>query len=266
MPRVLRIVTINTGKGDGAYARRLELLASGLERLEPDIVLLQEVLAICDGSGHTLNELAQRLDMQAIYAPARRKHRLVEGRQVLCASGLGVLSRYAVAGSTIVPLPEHMDDGQRIGQLVAITPGSTRILLGNLHLSHLRGQDQLRRSQFSTLFAHPWFHEPWSARLIGGDFNTIPANLPALFKYLASWDWRDGYVDGGGREPRATVPIAEPPESGKCVDFVLSVAPVRASHPGFYDAAVVLGDSDEGVFPSDHRGVMVTVTIDEEER
>lgn len=266
MSHVMRVVTINTGKGDGSYTRRLELLASGLERLQPDVVLLQEALAICDGSGHTLNYLAERLDMQAVYAPARRKQRVVEEQCVPCASGLGILSRHTVADSRVVPLPEHPADGERIGQLVAIEWQSARILLANVHLTHLRGQDQLRRSQFSTMLAHPWFHEPWSARLIGGDFNTASGSLPTLFKYLAGWSWRDGYAQGDGPQPRATSPIAGPAEAGRCVDFILSVAPNATMHPVFSDAAVVLDEPKDGVYPSDHRGVMVSVTFGEEER
>lgn len=268
MSEVMRVVTINTGKGDGAYTRRLELLASGLERLQPDVVLLQEALAICDESGHTLNYLAERLDMQAVYAPARRKQRVVEEQRVLCASGLGVLSRYTVADSTVVPLPEHPADGERIGQLVAIERQSARALLANVHLTHLRGQDQLRRSQVSTMLAHPWFHEScWSARLIGGDFNTGAGDLSTLFKHVTCcWDWRDGYLDGGGGDPRATVPIAGPAEAGKCVDFILSVTPDATQHPVFSDATVVLDEPEDGVYPSDHRGVMVSVTLGEEKR
>lgn len=261
MLQTMRVVTINTGKGDGSYTRRLELLASGLQRLQPDVVLLQEALAISGGSGHTLNYLAERLDMRAVYAPARRKRRVVEAQSVPCSSGLGILSLHTVADSTVVWLPEHPAGGERIGQLVAIEWQSARILLANIHLTHLPGQDQMRRSQLSAMLAHPWFHESWSARLVGGDFNTAASDLAELFKYVACWDWRDGYLYGGGAEPRATVPITEPPEVGTCIDFILSVMPDATMHPVFSDAAVVLAEAADGVYPSDHRGVMVSVTL-----
>src|SRR5688572_26954049 len=116
--RRLRVVTINTGKGDGQYACRLALLADGLTRLDPDIVLLQESFIALDGSAHTARFLADRLGMQAAIAPARRKLREVEGRTVDSESGLAVLSRWMIRGSTTLALPSDPEDGDRIAQFV----------------------------------------------------------------------------------------------------------------------------------------------------
>lgn len=260
----VRIVTINTGKGDGPYRQRLDLLACGIQQLQPDIVLLQESLATDDGEWHTLNTLAARLDMQASYAPARRKYRFVEGEQLLCSSGLGILSRHAVTATSVVSLPSDPADGERIAQLSSLEWNSSWILVANIHLSHLSGHDELRRRQLATLLSHPWFDQNWSARLVGGDFNTPVDRLPDLFDDSSEWTWRDGYAAGGGTSDRATVPVNVPPGDGRCIDFVLSVSREPARHPRFQDASVVLGEPVHGVYPSDHRGVMVTMEIVEE--
>jgi len=76
----MRIVTINTGKCDGSYRRRLELLAAGLAALDPDVVALQEAFVACDGSADTAAYVARRLGLHASAARARRKPRTVEGR------------------------------------------------------------------------------------------------------------------------------------------------------------------------------------------
>lgn len=261
MERSLRVVTINTGKGDGPFRRRLALLASGLQRLDPDVVLLQESLSVCDDPRDTLNELAAKLDMQASYAPARKKYRWVEGEVVLCSSGLGILARHPIVGSEVLSLPADPDDGERIAQLSALEWNANRILLVNIHLSHLRGRDDLRQQQLAALMAHPWFLQNWSCRLIGGDFNTSVEDLPRLFEGLDGWDWRDGYQEAGGQEQRATVPVDGPSEGSRCIDFILSLSPSTTNHPSFRDAAIVLDKPEDGVYPSDHRGVMVTIAI-----
>lgn len=44
----LRIVTINTAKGDNDYSKRLPWLISSVRTLDPDIVLVQEALVTTD--------------------------------------------------------------------------------------------------------------------------------------------------------------------------------------------------------------------------
>lgn len=63
-----------------------------------------------------------------------------------------------------------------------------------------------------------------------------------------------------GSGPRSTVPASTPPEAGRCLDYVVSVVPEALPHPGVHAAELVLATSDaNGVFPSDHRGVCVTL-------
>ena len=60
-----RIVTINTGKCDGAYYRRMRLLIEQLAALEPDVIALQESFRSDDVCGDTANTLAGALRMHA---------------------------------------------------------------------------------------------------------------------------------------------------------------------------------------------------------
>lgn len=261
----LKLVTINTAKGDGPYARRMELLAAGLERLAPDLVLLQEALVTEDGDWHTARMLGERLTMQMAYAPARLKERSVEGRLYDCTSGLGTLSRFPITATMALPLPSDPADGERIAQCVELGVDGRRLLIANVHLSHLHDRDDLRRAQLAKVLAHPWWLAHRSARLIGGDLNTPIESVPALFSESAGWDWRDGYTYGDGHEPRATFPSALSPDAGRCIDFIISLAPVAEGQPRFRDAAIVLNEPVDGVHPSDHRGVMTTLSLNEVE-
>jgi endonuclease/exonuclease/phosphatase family metal-dependent hydrolase len=258
------IVTINTGKGDGPYRHRLDLLAQGLAQLVPDIILVQESFSTFDGLRNTARDLGSRLGMHAYEEPARRKMRAVESDWVDSRSGLALLSRIPALETRRINLPADPADGERIAQLAAFAFNGERLLIANTHLTHLRDRSALRRIQIETILAHPWFTGAWDARIIGGDLNTPVDRLDELFAGVSAWEIRDAYPAGGGTEPRATVPAAGDPLTGYCIDFILSAAPKSAPHPAFSDSKVVLADSDPaGVFPSDHRGVTTTLHLGE---
>jgi len=258
------IVTINTGKGDGPYARRIELLAEGLAALAPEVVLLQESLVAQEIDAHTANTLADRLAMHVVYASARRKMREVEGVSVCSESGLAVLSRHQLRETTTIALPCDPADGERIALLAILQMDGASCLIANVHLSHLRGRDDLRRAQFEALLAHAWFRELHHVQLIGGDLNTPLNRLPELFGGTQQWTWRDASAVAGGPKPRATFPADAAPDIGACIDFILSVAPDGEAHPQFRGARVVLNCPDDaGIFPSDHRGVLVSMVVGE---
>lgn len=256
----LRLVTINTAKGDGPYRRRLELLAAGLAELAPDVVLLQEALATPDGALDTAAWLGDRLGLAHVSAPARPKRRLVEGRELATTSGLALLSAFPLRRHERLPLPSDPVEGERFALLAEVVVGQRRLLLVNLHLAPGPEQGAPRGAQLAAIVAHPWLAGTWDACLLGGDFNLPAAGLPPLLVGLTELDVRDAYPAGGGREPRATCPADRPPATGRCIDLVVSLAPAPGAHPGFTESAVVLDrPGADGVLPSDHRGVATTL-------
>lgn len=256
----MRIVSINTGKGDYAYRRRIELLGSGLSALNPDLVLLQESLKSVDGRLDTTGALADRLGMHSSYAPARFKGRDVEEMLLDTWSGMGLLSR--VAPDEIVPvvLPQDERDGERI----ALVARFGDLVIANLHLTHLRGEDAslLRRKQIETLLSSDLLLAAKHV-IIGGDFNTPLASIRDLLIGIGDWTAVDSF--GDSIEDRATAPISRPITEGYCIDFIFALIRDNASAPSFADSRVVLGEADaNGVYPSDHRGIMTTITFETE--
>ena len=117
----MRIVTLNTWKNEGDYARRLGLMARGLQALGPDVVCLQECFAA--QGFDTACALGKALGLFVAAQPARSKIRPHAGRPTLSTSGLAILSRSSPAAAQRLDL---------------VTPaGDLRLL--NLHLTHLRG-------------------------------------------------------------------------------------------------------------------------------
>lgn len=260
----VRIVTINTAKGDFSYNTRIPWLAQDLVRLHPDIVLLQEALTTDGGELDTPRSLAEALQFRSLHSPARRKIREIGGVRYQSGTGLSLLSRLPFKETTVVPLPSDPADGERIGQLAFIDTETDRLLIGNLHLTYLRGEaaDQMRRTELDVFLAHPWFERRWDACLIGGDFNAPLSALPALVEDHAPWDLRDAYLLGDGREPRATAPSTQPPENGQCIDYLFSLALVSKPHPAFTASAIVLDqEGPVGLLPSDHRGIATTMVL-----
>lgn len=259
----LRIVTINTGKGDGRYRRRMAWLAEELTRLAPDIVLLQEALRTADGALGTVATLADGLGMAAAFAPARRKNRLVEGERLDTWSGLGLLSRSAAFRTERLSLPDHPDDGERVALLGCWQPfDGVSLVIANVHLTHLRGQDALRARQFAALLAHPWLTGSAGITLVGGDLNTAPADLGPLRAVAGPRHLTDTYTAGGGEPGRVTVPVGRPDDPGARLDYLLVVGDDGTQAPGWSGARVVLDRPDpDGVYPSDHYGIMVDLHL-----
>jgi endonuclease/exonuclease/phosphatase family metal-dependent hydrolase len=254
--RSLRIVTLNTAKNDPPYARRLELMADGLVALEPDVVALQESFLSIDRSCDTGGFLAERLGMRQAWSPARWKERQHEGTPIMSASGLALLTRRPLVDCATMELPCDPRDGERIGQIGLLCTGDALVTIANVHLTHLRDADALRREQMATLLAHEWLARPVAARLVCGDFNLEHARLTELFPPDDVWRFADSFELGGGQLPRATV-------RDKCIDFVLLLARDGEDYSVFAESRVVLGPSDpkSDVLPSDHKGVLTTLRV-----
>jgi endonuclease/exonuclease/phosphatase family metal-dependent hydrolase len=256
----LRIVSINTGKGDGPYRRRVELLGSGLSALNPDLVLLQEAIRSSDGTLDTARALASCLRLRSDYVPARFKAREIEGAQVECWSGMGLLSRRTPDAVTRVVLPQDERDGER----VALVARFGDLAVANLHLTHLRDAQGLRRRQVETLLAADVL---CSARqvIIGGDFNTRLEEITELLAGIGGWRAVDAF--GDGTQLRATVPVDKPMRTGYCIDYIFALVGDGEPAPDFRGSSIVLDDPDgEGIYPSDHRGIITTVTFNDLER
>jgi endonuclease/exonuclease/phosphatase family metal-dependent hydrolase len=237
----MRLVSINTAKSDPPYWKRLQLLGSGLGALDADVILLQE--AFVGGAADTARALGNELGMRVEYTSARRKMRPLEAELVESESGMAVLSRIPMVGVQAVPLPSDPRDGERVAQLIVL---AAQVVIGNVHLTHLRGAAALRQQQLDVMLRLIEADNHQQC-LLGGDFNAELADF--RFK---RWDVLDLYRAGGGAMPCATV-------GERCIDHVLSLSGAGAHHARASGARLVLAESVDGVFPSDHRGVSVDI-------
>lgn len=255
---VLTAVTLNTWKGAGDYAARLALMAAGLRALRPDLVLLQEVLAVPAREVQTGETLARALGLHHAHAPARAKPRPFAGAVLDSHSGLSVLSRGPVLAHERVALPGDVADGERIAQVVRIAWGGAPLAVVNLHLTHLDGADHLRCRQMEAILAAV---ADDAAVLVGGDFNAGPASPPlALLHGVPGRVASDAWAAAGGPRPTLTLPDTRT-LGVRCVDHLVLLQSAGNAAFAITGARRVLDTPDpaSGLLPSDHVGVLVEV-------
>jgi len=240
----VRLITLNTWKGDGAYTKRLDAMAAALAALSPDIVTLQEVLAAPAAGYDTAAHLARSLGMSAAVLPLRHKPRLVEGRTVDSTSGLAVLSRWPIQAKRSVPLAADARDGERAALIAGIDMQGKSITIACIHLTHLSDGKELRRQQWRQVAAA--LSGPGSA-IVAGDFNAT----------IGTFDL-NGFTDARQACGAPETPTAVYETAPACIDHVLAKG---LTATGWRTA---LGHAPPGceAVPSDHLAVVVDFAFD----
>jgi len=153
MAEPLRVLTLNTGRNEGAYFERLRLMIAGLQAARADILLLQECFLDQDGGIDTARSIAEALGLQYVQFPTRERERTLYGEPVLSSAGLAIVTRGAFGQWTSLTLPTSPEDGGRFVQIAEITLDGRRLLVANTHLTHLADGQQLRLAQLDEVFA-----------------------------------------------------------------------------------------------------------------
>jgi len=252
--KMIRIISLNTWKCDGNYLQRIEAIKLQLAQLAPDIVALQECFAAREVNVHTARTLSTHLNMPYQWAPARFKARNFNDNMIDSHSGLAILSRFPVQDHQIISLPSAAADGERIAQIVRLEINHNTILIANLHLTHLKGAQSLRKEQLNSLME--WISEDPSTSYIFlcGDFNAEVDTVPLQFLENSFQARHSFYLYQKTQYPPATI-------HDKCIDFIYVIPEKNQIYPTCNDSSIVLNEPYQGVYPSDHAGVMATFLL-----
>ena len=256
-----RIVTINTWKGDGNYDWRMQMMARELYVLEPDVICLQESVQTVDFQIDTADYLADILDMDMIYAPARLKQRSIERFEFLCHSGLAILSATPIDRHWLTSIPTSAEDPERMALSGQLHRDNELITITNLHLTHVAGMDELRHEQLQTIVAENVEVAENSCWFCCGDCNcTIDQATLETLGRKNNLQISDCYLAGGGRLPGKTLAQASRPVAESRLDYIFYLQHLHERGPEFRNGRVVLDRPDfEGYYPSDHFGVCVDI-------
>ena len=264
----LSIITLNTWKCDGEYRVRLRLIAEALAGLKPDIILLQECFVAQaknnDGGANTAQHLAEVLNYDGYFQPAREKNREFDGKETITHSGLAVLSRFSLAPIGAIQLPSDPADGQRIAQFVSVKTKPKPVLVVNTHLSYLPDEHNLRTQEMQRIVTRIREDRNHDTIIMGGDFNAEP-DSPMIqwlagLRNLKSIDMAAAV----NKKPGATKLEKRGDDKGKAlkrIDYLYLIP--RRRRPGFevVSSDVVLNTPDPltGLYPSDHLGVRAVI-------
>lgn len=252
------VLTINIWKNDGPYFDRLNLLASGILQLQPDIIFTQEVFESVDRAISTHRFLAEKTGYKCLFAPARRKTRALSSEKYDSYSGMMFMlknDRFNVIEYRELQLPSPVQDGERVAQLLCLEIEENCLLLGNLHLTYLPKATEWKLKQVLTVVNHPFWNRPAGLKLLAGDFNTTPTDT--LWNSLSEngINLTDAYLTGGGTLPGYTIgPYQNVNNPDLRIDYIFSLQ----EGPVFSGAKIVMGkECGNGLRASDHFAVWV---------
>ena len=270
---LLRLITLNSWKGDGNYSKRVELMAKGLKELQPDFVCLQESLRANNPLVDTAGYLGRELDLEVTFGPGRFKMRCIEGDRRPCYSGLAILSRFSPLTSKLTPLLSCAGDPDRTYLSAFFDWHGQPVTITNVHLTHLAKEKGLREKQLQTvLIGTNLFSE--KAPKLGkhdrreralsfccGDFNWEVGDADILnLQTETGVLLQDCYVKGGGSLPGYTFGFEE--GSPSRIDYIFNLSQKDDQEIIYHNAKVILARRDEdGLSPSDHLGVMVEIEL-----
>lgn len=237
------VLTLNIWHNQGDWPARLEAIVSGIERLDPDIICLQEVLQNPDlpNQARTLAERLGYRDYFASWDSAGSAKRY----------GNAVLTRDPVTDSGFRLLDPPND--YRVVAHARVDPGDGPIDVYCTHLHHTQERPETRREQIENTLAFIEETRGNGPVVLAGDFNARVGDpeLAAL---------QDRFADtfGALQLDADSVTTLNPAlgHSARRIDHIFT-APGSVSTLVPVDAVRVLDEPVDSVWPSDHFGVLV---------
>lgn len=237
----ITLATINTWKCEGEYFKRLELFGKQLSAYPLDVLCCQEVFSLCDDTISTEKYLKKELALPSFYFPSRKKERFINNKKLLSFSGLCTYTNSLVLEEKQFYLSTHIHDGDRTAQVLIVIKEGRKIAIINTHLTHLKHESELRVRQMTEILRHINF-DGYDIVFICGDLNDIPESrvIEKLTKEYLFKSVLENY----------------PPTMGdKCIDYIFYKSKTNID---VLEAKLILNNSEKGIFPSDHFGVLAT--------
>lgn len=270
----LRVVTLNLWGEQGPFEQRFPLCQKELSSLRPDVVLLQEVREIPGTLRNTAEQLAEHLGMSFVFAKATEWGGGTEG--------LAILSRSPIVSHVVHELPEARTDERRVLLIAELQTTLGIVLAATTHL-HYRMTDGIAREKQveavdRLLKAHAQTLEGGAKlTLLAGDFNATPDSDELRFlRGLHTLEGRRTYYQDAflcatdaAQGPGYTWSRRNPYtqrlrflQNDRRLDYIFVSPPSRDGRGTITDCRIVLDRADkDGVYPSDHFGLLAEVTL-----
>jgi endonuclease/exonuclease/phosphatase family metal-dependent hydrolase len=277
----LRVVTLNAWGNHAPVAARLDATAQALRRLSPDVILLQEV-SLGGEVPDTAKALAKRIGVGWRHAYARRTTEqpaaaALDGQRQPIEEGVAILSLHELGRTSVTDLPPLPSDDPRVLLSAAVhVPGQRGPIV--CHTTHLHwrlaGGLARERQVVAVDEAARALGPPETLHVLGGDFNAAPdtdeirflVGRHTLSSRRTYWQdaWAAHHLEERGWTWARRNPLSDALawlERDRRIDY-LFVSPQSPDGRGLVKSAQVVLDAPEnGVWPSDHFGVMADIVL-----
>ena len=260
--RTFRAATLNIWNRFGPWEQRLPAIRDGLRRLAPDVIGMQEVLRY--GDFDQAGMVSEGLGYHVAWGVASENHGFPVGN--------AILSKWPILRSETIALPNGGSDESRslvfaeLDSPYGKVPFFVTHLNWKLHHGHVRCL-QVRAIARAVAERAPIDGFP---PIVTGDFNAEPNSDEIRFMtgltglggncvYFADSFGVAGEGEGATFSKRN--PFAEPlREPERRIDYVFVRGPDDVQRGEPRDCRVCFDEPFEGTFPSDHFGVITTIT------
>lgn len=264
MPTV-RVVTLNIWNRLGPWDERLAAIRDGLVKMSPDIVGLQEVIEI---PGLTqADTIAEGLGYHTAYGLANPYG---EGVSL----GNAVLSRWPIVSKQVFALPSGGTDENRSMLFVEIDSPFGKLPFFVTHLNWKLHEGVVREEQVQEVAARVKSCAPIEGLppILVGDFNAQPEAAEIRFlKGLQSLNGKSVYFadcfeqcgEGSGVtfDETRNVFAEQYHEHPRRIDYIFVRGPDTLARGKPRSAKVVFDEPKDGVFASDHFGVLAEISM-----
>ncbi len=262
----LRVATLNIWNRSAPWTERRAAIRAGLKALAPDVVGLQEVVRATDGDG---------LDQAAELAEGFGYH-VAFGRTPSDQGypfGNAILSRWPITRTEVFALPRGGTDEFRNLLFAEITAPFGALPFFTTHFNWKLHEGNVRALQIREVTARVKRLAPTSgfSPIVVGDFNAAPdADEMRYMRGLTSLGgesvyFADAFLVAGDGSPGQTFckrnPFAAPMrEPDRRIDYIFVRGPDDRGRGEVLDAKLCFDAPIDGVFPTDHFGVVATIS------
>lgn len=265
MSCLVRVLSLNIWHRRGPWEQRLALIREGIQALAPDLVGLQEILSR-DGRSQA-DEIAEGLGYHVAFGASTTYE---DGEQF----GNAVLSRTPILQSRVFPLPDGGTTQRRSLLLAECESPVGPLPFFVTHLNWRFHEGVVREAQVVEVAAKLKAHAPVSGvpPILVGDFNAQPESSEIRYlKGLQSLDGTSffladcfGLVGKGPGEtfdPRENAFAGTEREYPRRIDYAFVRGPKQDGSGAPLSARVVLKEPRDGVWASDHYGVLAEIEL-----
>jgi endonuclease/exonuclease/phosphatase family metal-dependent hydrolase len=262
-PRTLKVLTLNIWNRGEPWDDRLAVIRAGLAALQPDVVCLQEVLALADFDQARL--IAEGTGYHIAFGNDGGDHYLF---------GNAILSRWPIARTLVHPLPRGGTDENRAVTFAALATPFGTLPVFSTHLNWKLHEGHVRVQQVRDLvaFIGRETDEGELPAVVAGDFNAEPDSDE--IRYLRGLTGLGGecvyfcdcWAAAGDGGAGATFVRRNPyawsgSEPDRRIDYVFVRGPNERLE-GVALACALAFDAPVGdVWASDHLGVLATIGV-----